>query len=255
MPSLTAAFTGEIIELRPDATESDLQVVIRAIYKQILGNVHVLSGQNLEDAESQLRNGQVTVKGFIRQVAQSSFYKSLFFEGNPAYRFIELNCKHLLGRAPIDQAEISQHVTTYNSQGYEADIDSYLESDEYNGAFGENIVPYPRCVNSQTGIKNNVFNQTISLLDGYATSDGSNAAKLTSSLASNSPAKIKVSSSRGGTTGSTNKRFRLSVTKAGITPIAKQSNATYEVGYKQLSQKIQNIQKTGGKILSIDEVV
>ena len=120
MPSLTAAYTGEIIELRPDATESDLQVVIRAVYRQILGNAHVLSGESLETAESQLRNGQVTVKGFIRQVAQSDLYKSLFFEGNPPYRFIELNCKHLLGRAPIDQAEISQHVATCNSQGYEA---------------------------------------------------------------------------------------------------------------------------------------
>jgi hypothetical protein len=255
MATLTAAFVSDPVELRPGATEDDLQVVIRAVYKQVLGNAHLLSQQGLDSAESLLRNGDITVRGFVRMVAQSNLYQSLFFEGNPPYRCIELNCKHLLGRAPLDQAEISQHVQIYIEQGYAAEIDSYLDSEEYILTFGENIVPYPRCISSQTGIKNNVFNRTVSLLGGFATSDSSKQAQSTSTLAANLPQKVKVASSRGGASGTTNKRFCIAVAKAGVTPIAKQSNATYEVGYAQLSKKIQNIQKTGGKILSITELV
>jgi hypothetical protein len=255
MASLTAAFVSDPVELRPGATEEDLQVVIRAVYKQVFGNAHLLSGQRLESAESLLRNGDITVRGFVRMVAQSDLYQSLFFEGNPPYRFIELNCKHLLGRAPLDQAEIAKHVQIYSEQGYAAEIDSYIDSDDYTLKFGERVVPYPRCIRSQTGIKNNVFNQTVSLLDGFATSDSSNQAQLISTIASNLPQKIKVAAASRGASSPTNKRFRIAVTKGGVTPVAKQSNATYEVGYAQLSQKIQNIQKTGGKILSITELV
>jgi hypothetical protein len=255
MASLTAAFVSDPVELRTGATEDDLQVVIRAVYKQVLGNAHLLSGQRLESAESLLRNGDITVRGFVRMVAQSDLYQSLFFASNPPYRFIELNCKHLLGRAPLDQAEIAQHVQTYIEQGYEVEIDSYLDSEEYILKFGENIVPYPRCISSQTGVKNNVFNRTVSLLGGFATSDSSKQAQLTSSLAANLPQKIKIATAKSGASGTTNKRFRIAVTKGGVTPVAKQSNANYEVGYAQLSQKIQNIHKTGGKILSITEVV
>ena len=95
------------VELRPNATEADLQVVIRAAYRQVLGNQHVLEADRLTSAESQLRDGEITVRGFVRAIAQSDLYKSLFFESSYQYRFIEMNCKHLLGRAPTSQADRS----------------------------------------------------------------------------------------------------------------------------------------------------
>lgn len=90
----------ESVELRPNATEEDLQATIRAVYRQVLGNAHIFENQRLTNAESQLRNGDITVAGFVRAVAQSDLYRSLFFETSSPYRFIELNFKHLLGRAP-----------------------------------------------------------------------------------------------------------------------------------------------------------
>jgi hypothetical protein len=255
MASLTGAFIAEPIELWEDATEDDLQTVIRAVYKQVLGNVHLMESQRLDSAESMLRNGDITVRNFVRMVAQSELYQSLFFNSSSPYRFIELNCKHLLGRAPLDQAEISQHVQIYNQQGYVAEINSYIDSEEYNRTFGENIVPYPRSVSTQTGIKNVVFNRTVSLLSGFATSDTSNKAQLISTVAANIPQKVKVTSSGIGKP-YTNpaKQFQISVSKSGTTPVFKQSKITYTVSYAQLSKRIQNIQKTGGKILSISEV-
>lgn len=244
----------EINELRPNATEDDLQIVIRAVYKQVLGNAHLLESDRLDDAESQLRNGNVTVRGFVRLVAQSELYQSRFFDNSYQYRFIELNCKHLLGRAPKDQVEISRHVLIYSAEGYAADIDSYIDSDEYNEAFGEDIVPYTRNAVSQVGSKNVDFNRTFSLVRGYGNSDSGQGARLISDIAGNLPTKIKSLAKGSGNHSSTGKRFRIAVTKPGAGRNFRRSNDTYEVGYAQLTQKIQSIHKLGGKILSITDV-
>ncbi|WP_390883137.1 phycobilisome rod-core linker polypeptide [Kovacikia minuta] len=76
----------ESVELRPNATDADLQTVIRAVYRQVLGNAHVLDSQRLTNAESQLRNGNITVREFVRAVAQSDRYRSRFFESSSPYR-------------------------------------------------------------------------------------------------------------------------------------------------------------------------
>ncbi len=242
------------VELRPNFTEDDLQTVIRAVYKQVLGNAHLLEGDRLDEAESMLRNGDITVKEFVRKVGQSALYQSQFFDTSSQYRFIELNCKHFLGRAPQDQVEIARHVLIYNESGYGADIDSYIDSDEYNDSFGDNIVPYPRNTVSQTGSKNIDFNRAFSLFRGDATSDSGKSARLISSLGGNTSSKITPAAKGSGNVGNTGKRFRISVSKAGSGVNYRRSNSTFEVGYSQLTPKIQNIHKLGGKIVSITEV-
>ena len=84
MSSLTAAFVSDAVELRAIATEEDLQVVIRAAYRQVLGNAHLMESQHLTRTESLLRNGDITVRAFVRQVAKSDLYQSLFFNTNSA---------------------------------------------------------------------------------------------------------------------------------------------------------------------------
>ncbi|RMF21108.1 MAG: photosystem I reaction center subunit XII [Cyanobacteria bacterium J083] len=242
------------VELRANATEEELQEVIRAVYKQVLGNQHILAGDRLTSAESLLREGDMTVRGFVRLVAQSELYRSLFFEPCSQYRFIELNCKHLLGRAPTGQTEIARHVLIYNENGYEAEIDSYVDSEEYLTNFGENIVPYPRAQSSQTGIANVTFNRSYSLERGFASSDSSQkAAKLVKDLAANLATPIVPPVLGGGTPGNTNKRFRITATQSGGA-VTRRSVTTSEVSYSQLSQTIQNIHRRGGKITSIVEV-
>ncbi|MFB8795578.1 MAG: phycobilisome rod-core linker polypeptide [Microcoleus sp.] len=222
--------------------------------KLVLGNAHMMESQRLTSAESLLRNGDITVREFVRQEAKSDLYQSLFFHTNSAYRFIELNCKHLLGRAPLEQTEISDRVQICNGQGYEAEIDYYIDSDDYSQNFGENIVPYPRSIRSQTGIQNVGFNRMLSLLGGAATSDSSNQAQLVATVASNRPQKIKLFSiGTSGASSTTGKRFRITATKSGGAKV-RVSKISYEVSYAQMSQQIKNIQKMGGKILSITEV-
>jgi phycoerythrin-associated linker protein len=243
------------IELRPNASEETLQVVIRAVYKQVLGNAHVMESQQLTSAESQLRNRAITVRGFVRMVAQSSLYRSLYFESASPYRFVELNCKHLLGRAPYDQAEISTHVQTYNGQGYGVEIDSYIDSDEYMSSFGEDRVPFNRGTQSQLGQKNVGFNRAFTLMRGDASHSGSNVSALLGDVAANRATKITPPAKGGGAYASTSKRFRIVAAKTSLGQRTTNSNLSVEVGYAQLSQRIQGIQRAGGKILSITETV
>ncbi|NJP19303.1 MAG: photosystem I reaction center subunit XII, partial [Hydrococcus sp. CRU_1_1] len=48
-------------------------------------------------------------------------------------------------------------------------------------------------------------------------------------------------------------RFRIVMSTIGV-PGFKKSIETYEVGFAQLSQKIQNIHRMNGKILSLTEI-
>ena len=250
------AFEVSPTTIRPLLTEDEIQLIIRAVYRQVLGNVHIMSAQRLDSAESMLRNGDITVKGFVRAVAQSALYRSLFFESSSPYRFIELNFKHLLGRAPQDQTEIAEHVCLYQSQGYDAEINSYLDSEEYDQSFGEDTAPYPRSISTQTGIKNEGFNRMFSLLRGSATSDRGKPAQLISSIAANLATPIKFPA-KGKTLsyGNTGKRFKIVYTTskmaARLQGYCKQSCV---VSYILMSPTIQNIHRSGGRILSVSEV-
>ncbi|MEM9770496.1 MAG: phycobilisome rod-core linker polypeptide [Cyanobacteria bacterium P01_D01_bin.73] len=242
------------VELRPNFTEDDLQGVIRAVYRQVLGNEHLMESDRLESAESFLRNGDVTVRQFVSMVGNSDLYRRLFFESSSQYRFIELNMKHFLGRAPRDQAEISAHVAIYKEGGYEAEIASYVYSDEYAASFGENVVPYIRTSVSQTGYKNVDFNRVFAISRGNSASDGDGSSKLVGDLAANLPTKITAASSSIGRVANTAKRFRITVTRSGVTPVSRRSNQSYEVDYSQLSKRVQTLTRSGAKILSVTEV-
>ena len=250
------AFEGSPVELRPYFTEEDLQEVISAVYRQVLGNQHIMESDRLSSAESLLRNGDITVRGFVRIVAKSELYKSLFFYSASQYRFIELNFKHLLGRAPQEQSEISQHVAIYDGQGYEAEIDSYLDSDEYILSFGENIVPSPRGIRSQSGLSNESFNRMFALLRGSATNDSDGNARLITSIASNVATPIKpLAKGNGANYGSNSKRFRIAYSSSkGSARMAKVSQQSCVVSYSQMSQKVQTIHRSGGSIVSITEL-
>ncbi|MEO0804484.1 MAG: phycobilisome rod-core linker polypeptide, partial [Cyanobacteria bacterium J06642_2] len=204
--------TAEPVELRLESTEDDLQLVVRSVYKQVLGNQYVMDSDRLTSAESLLRNRSITVRGFVGMVAMSELYQSLFFHPNSPYRFIELNFKHLLGRPPADQAEVSSHVQLYNAEGYEAEIASYLDSDEYMLSYGENTVPYPRSIVSQVGSKNTSFNRSFALMRGPASNDSSSAAKLISALGNNLKTPIEFPLvGNGAVADNTGKQYRIRV--------------------------------------------
>ena len=179
------------LELIAGSSETDFEIVIRATYRQVLGNAHIMESERLSIPESQLKQGQISVREFVRQIAKSELYRCRFFDNCPRYRAIELNFKHLLGRAPDDYSETFVHSQILDQGGFEAEIDWYLDSDEYQNNFGENIVPYYRGYKTQTGKKLLGFTNTFKLNKSLSTSDKAgvegNRSRLTKPLIYNNP--------------------------------------------------------------------
>ena len=245
--------TSDSVELRSGSTEEELQDVIRAVYRQVLGNQHVLDSDRLSSSEALLRNGDITVRGFVRAVGHSALYRSLFFNCSSAYRFAELNARHFLGRPPCDQAEISEHVGIYNSDGYEAEIDSYLDSDEYLASFGENVVPYATCVQTRAGMKTSMFNRTFAVNRGYAANKVGNAARLIGDLAGNLATSIQAPTGSLGSNSNTSKRYVIQASNSVSGTLTRNSVMKYVVDFSQLSQRVQALHRSGAKITSIKE--
>ncbi len=247
------------LELFSPINIDEVGLIIRGVYKQVLGNPHVMDSERLVSAESKLCNGELTVREFVRAVAKSDFYRSRYFESCAPYRFVELNFKHLLGRAPQDQAELSQHIRICIEQGYNAEIDSYIDSDEYQQKFGDNIVPYYQGAQSQQGGKQVGYNRTLSLYQGYAGVDSAfKGSRLVDEVAGNSGGKI-VLPSKGGRLGiskdATAKTFKIVVKGAKFDAPRRISTSEYIVPGDRMTPQIQRIHRAGGKIVSITEVV
>ncbi|MEL7315995.1 MAG: phycobilisome rod-core linker polypeptide [Cyanobacteria bacterium J06559_3] len=244
-----------VVELWPNSDVDDIQAVIRAVYKQVLGNPHVMESERLTSAESQLCDGTFTVREFVRAVAKSEFYRTRYFESCAPYRFVELNFLHLLGRAPQDQREVSEHIVRCVSEGYDAEIDSYIDSEEYQEAFGENVVPYDRGQMSEANLKQVGYNRMFVVDRGPAqVSSAVKASQLVYSVASNSANKIKPSTATVVGSG-TEKRFKILVSGSKFDSPRRVSTTEYIVSATKMTPQIQRINRTGAKIVSITEVV
>ena len=152
------------------ASSDDKAALIRAVCQQVLGNQYVMASERLEGPESLFKRGYLSVRELVRQVAKSGLYRKRFFESSNPYRFIELNFKHLLGRAPQNKAEMLHHFTILQEQGYDAEIDSYLDSAEYQDRFGEEGVPYLHGWNYSVGQQGLQFSYMLQLARGAAAS-------------------------------------------------------------------------------------
>jgi hypothetical protein len=161
---------GQNKEHRQQASDSDKSTIIRAVYQQVLGGQHVMKSDRLEGTESLFRNGYLNVREFVRLVAKSAQYRARFFESCNPYRFIELNHKHLLGRAPHNKEEMLHHFTILQEQGYDAEIDSYIDSDEYSRNFGNDRVPHMHGWGYSVGHEGRQFSYLMQLARGAAAS-------------------------------------------------------------------------------------
>jgi phycocyanin-associated rod linker protein len=277
----TSAFSSAPLELRPAATQGELESVILAVYQQVLGNPHLLDSERLVISESLLRDRKITVQEFVRQVAKSSLYKDKFFHSSFQSRTIEMNFKHLLGRAPYDQSEITTHMDCYQSQGFDADIDSYIDSPEYQAYFGENIVPYYRdLVTTGIGQRSVGFTRLLQLYRGYANSDTAqlvgNAPRLVRDLARNTAsAVVPPSGGSGGFAFQAAQKGEASYSAFGGSkafgsgqlyrvevaavmgsgyPKVRRVNKSVIIPYEELTPHMQRVQRQGGRIASITKL-
>ena len=221
--------------------------VIQSIYKQVFGNRHLMELDINKSLEALFINGDLTVQGFVTALAQSDTYKKLFLDTNSAYRFVELNFKHLLGRSPHDQTELMEHVRRLQEEGYEAEIDSYTYSEEYLTAFGVDQVPYNRSKQTVTGGRTINFTRSNILDAGYAGFDGAEqSSKLLNSLTTGEVPNIVNRKSVGNANA-------LTITWSSGKQIGANRRAVQKsvVSQSSMSSTIQSILAQKGKILSI----
>jgi len=240
-----------------------IQALIRASYRQVMGNPHLMESERNLTAESKFAEGVSSTREFVRAIALSAEYSRRFFESNAPYRFVELNFKHLLGRAPTSQAEVSEHIQRLANDGYEAEINSYLDSPEYQQTFGEDTIPYQR-IATEAGRSQVAFNRHLSLSQGYAASDTvQSASSLVASVATNSvpsnwnstTQRINRVAAASGTTEATGKRYRIVVQAQPAGGRQRTPNASYLVSGKDMTSQLGYIHRRGGRIVSITEVM
>ena len=247
----------------PGDGPDQLAALIRSTYKQVMGNPHLMEFERVGSAESKFIDGYLSTREFVRAVGLSAEYKRRFFETNAPYRFIELNFKHFLGRAPQSQAEISEHTKILAEGGYEAEICSYVDSAEYQNTFGEDTVPFARIL-TESGRSQVGFNRHLSLAEGFAASDtvvsssalvGSVATGMVPSGWSNTTSRANRTGTQSGAPDPTKKRFRIVVASQAARSRQRTAGNSYVVSGKDMSSQMKYIHARGGKIVSITEVM
>jgi phycoerythrin-associated linker protein len=258
-----------------NASDQDKSVIIRAVYRQVLGHQYVMESERLDGAESLFRNGYLSVREMVRMVAKSGLYRSRFFENCNPYHFIELNFKHLLGRAPQNKAEMLHHFTILQEQGYDAEIDSYIDSAEYQQRFGEEVVPYLHGWDYSTGQQGRQFSWLMQLARGAAASVKGDSAgtnfRLGPALHQNravpvvspaagasavQPANIAASSITQMAKGIGQKArvYRVEVSGLNNYRLHKRSNTVRFVPFDKLLEAQQRIHRQGGRVASVTPV-
>jgi phycobilisome rod-core linker protein len=94
--------------------------------------------------ESQLRNGQITMRDFVRGLLLSRKFRDDFYRCNSNYRMVEQMVNRVLGRPVHGNGERLAYSIVIAQHGLKALIDTLLDSEEYMEAFGYNTVPYQR---------------------------------------------------------------------------------------------------------------
>ncbi|WP_193200243.1 phycobilisome rod-core linker polypeptide [Nostoc sp. MG11] len=137
---------ARIYRLSENINQTEMQQLVNAIYCQVLDvfSPQVPDNFRLTYLDGKLQNGEISVREFVRQLAGSEIYRQRFYMPYPHTKVIEFLFRHLLGRTPATQGEISQYNQLLADSGLQAAVEAIVNSPEYSCFFGEDVVPYNR---------------------------------------------------------------------------------------------------------------
>lgn len=140
-----AGIAKQRFTMKTSLSLNEKNTVIDACYRQIFErDIHKAYSLSLSNLESQVRNGQSSIKEFIRALGKSYLYKKDFFVPFVNSRVLELAFRHFLGRGISSLREFQRYFSILSSCGFNSLIDSIINSQEYADYFGEETVPYIR---------------------------------------------------------------------------------------------------------------
>jgi phycobilisome core-membrane linker protein len=141
------------------------QSVVKAAYRQIFErDITRAYGLSLSYLESQVKNGDISMKEFVRRICKSPLYRQQFFAPFINSRALELAFRHILGRGPSSREEVQSYFSIVSSGGLAALVDALVDSQEYSDYFGEETVPYLRGLGQEAqecrnwGMQQDLFN-------------------------------------------------------------------------------------------------
>ncbi|PSB31534.1 photosystem I reaction center subunit X [Chlorogloea sp. CCALA 695] len=131
--------------MKTGLSAGEKQEVIKAAYRQIFErDITRAYSQSISNLESQVKNGDISMKEFVRRVGKSPLYQKQFFQPFINSRALELAFRHFLGRGPSSREEVQKYFSIVSSGGLPALVDALVDSKEYADYFGEETVPYLR---------------------------------------------------------------------------------------------------------------
>nr|YP_009294029.1 phycobilisome core-membrane linker protein [Hildenbrandia rubra]AOM67271.1 phycobilisome core-membrane linker protein [Hildenbrandia rubra] len=151
--------------LKTSLSESEKASVIKACYRQVFErDISKAYSLSLGDLESQVKNGKLSVKEFVRNLGLSTIYRKQFYESFVNSRVLELAFRHFIGRGISSLQEFQSYFAILSEQGLPGLVNSLINSSEYAMYFGEETVPYLRNLGEEAQECNN-WGPQISLLN------------------------------------------------------------------------------------------
>jgi phycobilisome core-membrane linker protein len=131
--------------MKPGLSASEKNDVVKAAYRQVFErDITRAYSLSVSDLESKVKNGEISMKEFIRRLAKSPLYRKNFFEPYINSRALELAFRHILGRGPSSREEVQKYFSIVSTGGLAKLVDALVDSQEYADYFGEETVPYLR---------------------------------------------------------------------------------------------------------------
>ena len=125
-----------------DSFNSAVDDLIQKAYRQIF--FHAMRSDRDPFLESQLRNGSITVRDFIRGLLLSRRFRDDYYQCSTNYRMVDQVVGRALGRPVHGDAERRAWSIVIGEKGFDAFVDALLDSDEYMASFGYDRVPEQR---------------------------------------------------------------------------------------------------------------
>lgn len=136
--------TPYIYRIEDASSPAEINALIWAAYRQVFSEHETLKAHRQITLESQLRNGVITVRDFIRGLAKSERFYELVVATNNNYRLVQICLKRFLGRDSYNKDEEIAWSIKIGTLGFSGFVDALVDSEEFTEAFGDYTVPYQR---------------------------------------------------------------------------------------------------------------
>ena len=131
--------------MKAGMTGTEKNDVVKAAYRQVFErDITRAYSQSVSDLDSKVKNGEISVREFVRRLGLSPLYRDQFFLPFINSRAVELAFKHFLGRSPESREEVAAYFAIVSKGGLAALVNALVNSREYSDYFGEETVPYQR---------------------------------------------------------------------------------------------------------------